>query len=330
MDVLAELGELALASRLKRLSELLLRDASALYADLGVDFQGHWFGLFHHLQQHHSMAVTELSQALGMTHPAVNKIAGQLAQRGLVESRSDPRDERRRLLNLTPRGRRLGKELAPAWSAFREAAREVLDEAGVDLVDDIDRFEAACAARSVVDRVRQRLELPPRSPLEIVDYRPAYKKYFRALNEAWLTEHFRIEAYDASMLADPNRRILRRGGCVLFARQDGAVVGTCALLRHPSGHYELAKMAVAPEARGRGIGTALTEAIVARARAAGADALYLHTSLKLKAAARLYRRFGFRRVGRSPVPTPELERSSITMRLNLTGGGPTAAAREES
>lgn len=58
---------------------------------------------------------------------------------------------------------------------------------------------------------------------------------------------------------------------------------------------ELRLLAVAPGARGLGVGRALMEACVARARAAGAASLGLHTSESMTAARALYAAMGFAR-----------------------------------
>ncbi|MDQ6727266.1 MAG: GNAT family N-acetyltransferase [Actinomycetota bacterium] len=54
-------------------------------------------------------------------------------------------------------------------------------------------------------------------------------------------------------------------------------------------------LAVAPEAQGRGVGSALVAACVDRARAGGKIRLTLHTTDPMTAAQRLYERAGFRR-----------------------------------
>ncbi|HEX5725906.1 MAG TPA: GNAT family N-acetyltransferase [Longimicrobiaceae bacterium] len=58
---------------------------------------------------------------------------------------------------------------------------------------------------------------------------------------------------------------------------------------------ELRLLAVAPEARGHGVGEALVDECARRARAAGAAELGLHTSESMRAAIRLYERLGFER-----------------------------------
>ncbi len=320
MDFIADLMELALATRLKRLSDRLMRDVSQVYRDMGIDFKANWFSILYALGRESTMSVTELARMLGLSHPAINQIASQLIARGLVIQSKDPSDERKRLLHLSGRGKRFIEELEPVWSEIRTANRGLLREAGVDLLKDLARLEAALDDNSMANRVNKRLGLPTVPRVKIVDYRPAYKKHFIALNIEWLEKYFTVEETDISILSDPNRRIIKKGGSILFALMDGEVVGTCALIRHGEGVMELAKMGVTPGAQGHGVGTALAEAIIRRARASGAKRLYLHTSPVLKKACRLYRRLGFRKVKRSPVPGDDAKRyrrCSIAMSLKL-------------
>ena len=140
------------------------------------------------------------------------------------------------------------------------------------------------------------------SEIDIIPYRPAYKRHFRSLNQEWLTQHFGVEDSDARLLNDPTGQIIKRGGTVVFARWKKRIVGTAALLRHDSAVFELAKMAVANDARRRLVGTKLTMAIADRAREAGAKHLFAETHPKLKAARILYEKSGFVVVRKSPLP----------------------------
>ena len=347
-DLVNQLGELALATRLKRLGERLQRDVSRIYSELDMDFEARWFILLYALGERSPQPVTELARDAGLSHQAVGQIARTMIGNGLVRETSDRRDERKRLLQLTAAGRRLIDRLRPIWAEIRAANAALLAEVGADLLTDLARIEEALAARSMAERVRARIDLPPVPRLRIVDYRPAYKKHFEALNRQWLEEIFSVEEHDAKLLADPNGKIIKKGGVVLFARRDGEVVGTVALLKHPSpvageasvgastdglisasisastdasngasAVWELAKMAVAPGQQGRGIGQALADAAILRTRAQGARYLYLQTSPQLAAACRLYRRLGFRQVKRHPLPFADYCRCTLVMRLDL-------------
>ncbi|MHC0432525.1 GNAT family N-acetyltransferase [Streptomyces sp. O3] len=65
-------------------------------------------------------------------------------------------------------------------------------------------------------------------------------------------------------------------------------------------HADLEKVAVAEWAQGRGIGRALTSALVEDARAAGVEVLTLDARGDNEHALRLYRALGFREYGRLP------------------------------
>lgn len=317
MDLFDQLGELALASRLHRLADALQKDVTGIYAELGLDFEARWFPVLAALRDGRSRSVTGLAAELGLTHQAVSKTARLLIDHGLLAETSDPADHRRKLLVLAPPGRRLCRRLAPIWQEIKTANRDLLAETRVDLLADLQRLEAALATDCMAARVRRRLDLAQIDPVRIEDYRPGYKKHFRRLNELWLEDGFAIEPGDRRLLDDPNGRIVHRGGAVLFAVVESTVAGTCALLRHADREWELAKMAVDPAYRRRGLGRRLSEAAIDRVRQAGASRLWLRTSPRLRAAGRLYRSLGFRRTRRHPFPSDDYARDTFTMVLDL-------------
>jgi DNA-binding MarR family transcriptional regulator/GNAT superfamily N-acetyltransferase len=319
MDIIARQGVLAMASRLKRLSERMYKDMSRVYAAIDAGFEARWFPVFYALGQRSPRSVVELARELGLTHPAVTQIAQPLIRKGLVHEASDPKDARRHLLSLTPEGRRLHDRLRPVWAEVARGAGEMLQEAGGDLLGTLTRVESTLDERSMYQRLRPVLGLPREEPLRIVSYRPAYKKHFRRLNAEWLKAYFTVEPGDQKVLSDPNGRIVRRGGFLFFALLGEEVVGTCALRRERGEVFELAHMAVTPAVQGQGIGRALAEAAIEQARRLGLERLYLQTHPVLKRAGRLYRDLGFRRVTKHPVPTERCRRrGGYVMMLKLS------------
>lgn len=131
----------------------------------------------------------------------------------------------------------------------------------------------------------------------------ADRSAWRALNEAWLAEGgFDIEAKDRKVLDDPQGQILASGGRIFFIEREGEVVGCCALMAMDDAGFEVAKMTIAPAARGYGLSRRLLEVCEAAAREAGAPRLYLETSSTLGPALALYDSFGFVRL--PPRETP--------------------------
>lgn len=134
--------------------------------------------------------------------------------------------------------------------------------------------------------------------ITIVDFSSEYEASFRSLNEAWITHYFKMEASDYKALDNPQASIINNGGHIFVALLHNEAVGVCALIKmdHPDYDYELAKMAVAPNYRGKKIGLLLGQAIIAKAKEMGAKNLYLESNTILKPAIQLYQKLGFKAV----------------------------------
>jgi ribosomal protein S18 acetylase RimI-like enzyme len=136
--------------------------------------------------------------------------------------------------------------------------------------------------------------IPGAPSMEIVAFRPEHAADFKALNEAWIGKYFTVEAKDREVLEDPQGQIIARGGRIFMAVRDGAAVGCVAMIRMADGGYEVAKMTVAEDLRGAGLGRQLMQACIDAGRAAGAPRLYLETNASLAPAIGLYRAMGFK------------------------------------
>lgn len=150
---------------------------------------------------------------------------------------------------------------------------------------------------------------------EIVTYRSEFLPAFIALNLEWIERHFRVEEMDLLQLRNSRETILDAGGEIFFVVENGEAVGTCAMVPHGDHGFELAKMAVSPQARGRGYGDLLMKAAIDWARGKGLPEITLLSNTILEPAIALYRKHGFRvvRLG----DHPDYQRCNIEMSLNL-------------
>lgn len=150
------------------------------------------------------------------------------------------------------------------------------------------------------------------------DYTPNDASAFRDLNLAWVEAFFAVEDEDRAQLNDPKTHILDKGGAILIAEYQGEAVGTVGLVPgHDEGMLELIKMSARSDIQGKGIGRALMDAAVEKARAMGATQIWLETNTSLEAALGLYRKTGFRELtGDDFTPTP-YDRCNCQMLLDL-------------
>ena len=139
---------------------------------------------------------------------------------------------------------------------------------------------------------------------------------FRTLNEEWIAQYFAVEDEDRRQLEDPVAAYIDTGGEILIAELDGRPVGCVALMPDGSGAFELSKMAVAAELRGRGIGRQVLAAAIEHARGLGARSLFLGSSTKLANAVHLYESLGFRHVPAEALHMP-YARADVFMELML-------------
>jgi DNA-binding MarR family transcriptional regulator len=98
--------------------------------DAGLAKQG--LGRAHHralyfIARQPDLTVSELLAILGITKQSLGRVLGELAERGMVETRTGERDRRQRLLRLTPTGAALEAEL---FEALREKMATAYSSAG--------------------------------------------------------------------------------------------------------------------------------------------------------------------------------------------------------
>jgi DNA-binding MarR family transcriptional regulator/N-acetylglutamate synthase-like GNAT family acetyltransferase len=315
MDFYSRTGKMALGSRLRRLSEQITEEATALYNLYKVDLQPRWFPVFYSLASAGGeMTITDIAREIGHTHPSVSQIVREMAARGYVTERKGAADGRKNFVVLSPSGQELREKIQPQIDDVTAAIDKAMKETHHDLWKAIGEWEFLLEQKSLFDRVREERKMRESSDVVIVEFDVRYESAFRQLNEEWITKYFQMEESDHKALDHPIEYIIEKGGYVLMALYQSEPVGTCALIRMDDGGFELAKMAVSPKAQGLGIGYLLGKACVEKARVPGVPRVYLESNTLLKPAIKLYQKLGFRKVTGPPSP---YERSNIQMELRF-------------
>ncbi|MVN90442.1 MarR family winged helix-turn-helix transcriptional regulator [Mucilaginibacter aquatilis] len=165
MDLISELAELALATRLKRLSDRLAHDVNKIYKELNLNFESKWFLVLELLNRRKTLSIVDIAEELKLTHPAIVQFVDQMLSAKLINAHKDKTDGRKRLVSLSANGKKLLRELAPVLEAIKIENENWLTQADNNLLVTIAQLEKALEEKNMYERIKTRLEPPIQAPI---------------------------------------------------------------------------------------------------------------------------------------------------------------------
>lgn len=314
IELFEKSGILSLGSRLRWLSDMVTKEAGEIYKLYGLEIKPKWFPVLYMLFKGEDNSVTGIAKAIGQTHPSVSNLVKDLVAAGLVTEAKNESDRRTTLVRLTEKGLSMKSQLTKVSKDVMAVVAAIDSKSTDKLWAAIDYWEHCITEKSLFSRVADEKRRRESRTVEIVDYRPEHLAVFKRLNIMWINSHWSLEPHDLETLSSPEDSILSKGGCILVALIDGVPMGVVALCRMENNEYdfEMAKLAVNPEARGTGLGEAICRAAIERAKSLGAKKLFLESNTLLKPAINLYRKLGFTELKEYH---PAYERGDIQMEL---------------
>lgn len=310
MDKLLEFRELGFGSRIKRLSDTLMRDVKRVYKSLYIDFDPYLFPIFKTISDEQQTSVGDLSEVLQISQPAVTQFINTLKKKELVLIAADEHDRRKKLISLSEKGVQLTERLQPIWKIMQEELTSFINREPTTFMDHIQLTERRQQEKSLYHRIMARIQ----EDVELIDYDSAYDQIFHDLNIEWLETYFYVEPHDTEVLQNPKSYIIDNDGYIFFAKFNNEVVGTVALINEKE-CYELSKMAVSPKYQGLKIGQKLMDKCISFSREQGWERIILYSNRILTPAINLYRKVGFQEV--EVEKDVYYERADIKMELRL-------------
>ncbi|SDM06459.1 bifunctional helix-turn-helix transcriptional regulator/GNAT family N-acetyltransferase [Aliiruegeria lutimaris] len=230
----------------------------------------------------------EISQALRLDEGYASRLFKRFEEKGWIERQPDPKDARRRLLQISPSGL---ARLAP----FRVSARKAVGERLKDL-SAVSRSELLAA----MDRIEQLFLQEDRATDRPIlrDVEPGDAGWIIQRHAEFYAEQYGFnadfEAVVAQILADfLTKREPRCERGWIATTKSGTRLGSVLCTRHDAELAKLRVLFVEPNARGLGLGRALVSACVRHARDSGFKGMTLWTQKNLEAACALYAEHGF-------------------------------------
>jgi len=160
MDYLRQLGPVFLDHRFRRMTETLLRSAEEVYDARNLNFRGRWASTYQLLHSEGPLAVGQIAERLRLTHPGVIGITDEMVAAEVVVAVRDPGDARRRMLGLTPRGKRMSAELFKIWAELGKAQRNRFAAAGCDIMSVLEKVEDGLVEHGLAPEVLKKLASP--------------------------------------------------------------------------------------------------------------------------------------------------------------------------
>lgn len=315
MNTVRQLGYLALGTRFRMLTDSLMLDVDKIYKSLRLDFEPRLFLVFYQIVQRSPVTITEIAEQIGFTQPAVTQTVNALIEKKLVKADKGKSDSRKKMISVTAKGSELVLKLIPVWQDIESAAKELLNSTGYDILFIMGKLESEINNKSIYSRVIEKVKERQLNEIRIFEYEPKYKKQFYELNKEWLLKYFEIESKDKTILENPEREIIKKGGYIFFAEYENEIAGTAALIKHKGNIFELAKMAVTEKAQGKQIGKKLGQTVLQKLKKLNAEKVFLETNSKLTPAINLYKGLGFEE---TEMKEPsEYKRATLRMDLNL-------------
>jgi DNA-binding MarR family transcriptional regulator len=146
---------------LRLLQESMDDEIARVYAGAGVsEVRPSWVLELLRLHADGPMTITELAESVQRTHSALSQKVAAMRAAGLVRT-STGADARTRSVSLTPKARRLTRQLAAEWRATEAAIADIEAEIPYPLSQAVADIEAALRRTSFHDRIAGKLADDP-------------------------------------------------------------------------------------------------------------------------------------------------------------------------
>ncbi len=155
-DYLKELEHLGLIARLKRLSDNMLYSIRDIYKIKGFDIEPNWHIVFLLLKKYRSRTMTQISDSLGLSQPAIVKMINKMKESGYIEVVVDSVDNRKKQLMLSKKAKKELPTFEKVWSRGEATIAELLTK-NKTFTSQLEDIEKQLEEKSFKDRVMSRL-----------------------------------------------------------------------------------------------------------------------------------------------------------------------------
>ena len=240
------------------------------------------------------VSAKDIGVTLGLDPGYLSRIVQSFDEKGLISRTPLPSDRRQQQLGLTAKGRQAFAKLDRSSEAEITAMLDSLEERA---------RRRLVGAMETIEQILQPARAAPPAFL-LRSHRPGDIGWVISRHGAVYAKEYGWDISFEALVADIGAQFITsfdplREHCWI-AEIDGEPVGSIFLVRSSDDVAKLRLLLVEKEARGLGVGRALTEQCIRFAREKGYSRLMLWTQSCLTAAREIYRRAGFQLIAEEP------------------------------
>ena len=159
-DKLIQFEELAIGSRLKRLSDHFMKEAAKIYVSLSIDFDPYHMPIFKLIAEQDELTIGEISTLLRVTQPAVTQYINRLEKKRLIISKTGKIDKRQKKVSLSNEGEIMYTNLHPIWKLIDQEIKVLTHNPNnKTLLDHVYFIESELDKQSFEDKVLSKLTI---------------------------------------------------------------------------------------------------------------------------------------------------------------------------
>jgi|GEM_PF-87023 len=300
-DFIRDMGPLALANRLKRLSEVMMTSGRKMYKDLAWDIEPSWYLIFKLLQLHQSLSITEIANKLKYSHPSVMSITSKMVKKGYLRMYKNKKDSRKQQIELSQKAKDRLPEFEKLWQAGERAMKRLFPPGNTffEMLNELDRqfLQSSFQQRTL-------MEFEKAKEHEIRNATPSDSE------QIWeIFSHVIKEGETYPIPQDTPKKALQRywfspGMHSYVIEKEGKIVGTYMIKPNhqaAGSHVANTSYMIHPEVRGEGFGNKLCIDSLHEARRLGFTAMQFNIVVSTNVSAiHLWKKHGFQIIGTTP------------------------------
>ncbi|WP_237276275.1 MarR family winged helix-turn-helix transcriptional regulator [Tenacibaculum ovolyticum] len=156
-DLINEMGYIALATRLKRISDKMSHSTRLMYKQIDMDIEPNWYLVLILVKEKPNISVMEIAKSMGFTHQSVNTITSKMMKKGYLKISKDTKDKRKTVFNITSKSIDALPEIEKIWGIGKKVIYELLDE-DITILKHLNTLESNLNKTSFGQRIINKLD----------------------------------------------------------------------------------------------------------------------------------------------------------------------------